>query len=350
MATKKRKRIIKASVAVVIALLVFLVIAPYSISAIVLGVVFDRRCETKDYLRFTASDFPALQSQRHTFRSNGQQLVGYRYFSGNASPKGLVILAHGFGGGGQNGYMDVSAYFVQSGYEVFGYDAAGNDESTGKVIGLPQGVKDLNSAIAYAKTLPDLAALPIVLWGHSWGGYSAVCSLKYNRDIKAVASISGFNCATDMIEARGVEYGGFFAKLLTPYVRSVESMKFGDYSAATGVGAIASSTAGVFIAHGTADGVVPMRYGYDAYYSRFSTSDRAEFFRCEGKGHTDILYTAEGWEYTRTVESEINKLTSKAERQQYIADMDRQRFTSRLNLELFGKISDFYDRYIVGAQ
>ena len=187
------------------------------------------------------------------------------------------------------------------------------------------------------------------MWGHSWGGYSAVCALKYNRDIKAVASVSGFNCATDMIEARGVEYGGFFAKLLTPYVRSVESMKFGGLSSATGVDAIASSTAGVFIAHGTADDVVPMRYGYDAYYSRFSSSPRVVFSKQQDKGHTDIMYTAEGWDYTCTVEREVNKLTSKSERQQYIADIDRDKFCSRLDLQLFGKITDFYDRYILGA-
>ena len=113
--------------------------------------------------------------------------------------------------------------------------------------------------------------------------------------------------------------------------------------------AIASSTAVVFIAHGTADKVVPMRYGYDAYYSRFSSSPRVEFSKRQGKGHTDVMYTAEGWNYTCTVESEINKLTSKSDRQQYIADIDRNKFCSRLDLQLFGVISNFYDRYILGT-
>lgn len=346
--SKRRKRLIKASVAIVIVLLFLLVIVPYSVSAIVLDVVFGRRFKTKDYLRFSVEDFVGLRSERHTFSSNGQKLVGYRYFSDDIVPKGVVVLAHGFGGGGQNGYMDVSYYFVQNGYEVFGYDATGNDESPNEVNGLPQGIKDLNSAIAYAKKLPQLSSLPMVLWGHSWGGYSALCSLSYNKDVKAVASVAAFNCASDMIEAQGVAYAGSASKILLPYVRSVESMKFGDYASASGVDGIRSSSAGVFIAHGTADTVVPMKYGYNVFYSAFSKSPRVNFSKHTGKGHADILYTSEGWEYTCRIESEIGK-ASKAERQQLIQSMDRDKFCSRLNTELFEEITEFYDSYTQGT-
>lgn len=344
--SKQKKRIIKASVAVVVILLFLLVIAPYSVSAIVLNKVFGRRFETKDYLRFEVSDFDGLQAQKHTFNSDGRQLVGYRYYSDNANPKGLVILSHGFGGGGQNGYMDVSYYFVQNGYEVFGYDATGNDESAGKVGGLPQGVKDLNCAVAYTQSLPQFASLPKVLWGHSWGGYSAVCSLGYNKDIKAVASVASFNRASDMIEAQGVRYGGKLSKALLPWVRSVESIRFKDYSSASGVSAAKSSNAGVLIAHGTADTTVPMQYGFNAYYSQFSSEPRVKFLKYEGKGHTDILYSEEGWQYTCALESGAAKISDKEERREFIEAIDRDKLCSRLNYGLFGEIVDFYDLWI----
>ncbi|WP_370631506.1 serine aminopeptidase domain-containing protein [Peptoniphilus sp. KCTC 25270] len=53
--------------------------------------------------------------------------------------KGIIIIAHGFGGGGHNSYLDCINYFAQNGYYVFAYDATGNDESEGEgVRGFPQ--------------------------------------------------------------------------------------------------------------------------------------------------------------------------------------------------------------------
>lgn len=346
---KNRKKIIKTSIMVVVILLVLLVIAPYSISAIVLSAVFSKRCETQDYLRFYVEDFEGLKSERHLFKSDGQQLVGYSYYSDSA-PKGLVIISHGFGGGGQNGYMDVAYFFVKNGYAVFGYDAAGNDESSGRINGLPRGIIDLNSAIAYARSVPGLASLPIVLWGHSWGGYSAVCSLAYNQDIKAVASVSAFIRSSDIIEAKGVSAGGFPAQVLIPYVRSVERMKFGEYSAADGVSAAKSSSAGLFIAHGTADDVVPMKYGYTRYYDELSGLPRVQFSEYRGKGHAEILYSEEGWTYTNYLQEEAAKLGSQEERRAFLKAIDREKLCLRLNTQLFEDILKFYDLNIGGAR
>lgn len=345
---KRKTKIIKVSAIIVATLLVLLVIAPYSISAIVLHVVFNRRFTTDDYLRFSVDDFDGLQDERHVFASNnGQTLVGYRYYSDNPNPKGVVILAHGFGGGGQNGYMDVSYYFVQHGYQVFAYDATGNDESGGKVGGLEQGVIDLNSAISYASKLPQLASLPIVLWGHSWGGYSAMCALAYNDNVKAVADVSGFHCASDMIKLKGVHYAGSMSVALLPYVRSVERSKFHQYSAACGVDAARDSDAGVLVAHGAMDSTIPLQYGYDAYYADFSENARFKFVLYDDKGHSDILYSQEGWVYTLWLQHAIGQCSGASERQTIIDNIDRQILCSRLNTDLFETIVDFYDEHIL---
>lgn len=345
---KRKTKLIKVSAIVVAALLVLFVIAPYSISAIVLNVVFNRRFCTDDYLRFSVDDFDGLQAERHIFTSNnGQKLVGYRYYVDNANPKGVVIVAHGFGGGGQNGYMDVAYYFVRHGYQVFAYDATGNDESDGKVGGLEQGVIDLNSAIAYASKLPQLVSLPIVLWGHSWGGYSATCALAYNRNVKAVANVAGFHCASDMLKIKGTSYGGSISGVLLPYVRSVERSKFRQYSSVCGLDAVRDSVAGVLVAHGAQDSSVPMQYGYDAYYARFSGNARFKFVSYDDKGHTDILYSQEGWAYMQWLQQTIEHCSDAAERQALINNIDRQILRSRLNTDLFDQIVNFYDKYVL---
>lgn len=344
MTGKRKSKIIKISVGIVAVLLVLFLIVPYSVSAIVLHSVFDRYIETEDYLRFSVRDFEGLQADRHIFASeSGQPLVGYRYYTDNISPKGLVILSHGFGGGGQNGYLDVSYYFVRHGYEVFAYDAAGNDESGGEVRGLECSVIDLNGAIAYAK---ERFLLPTVLWGHSAGGYASLCALACNKNISAVASVASFHCASDMIEARGAEYGGAASKVLLPYVRSVQRMKFGKYADLCGINAAKNSAAGVFIAQGTADETVPVQYGYQAYFNEFSDNSRFKFFAAAGRGHTDILYSAEGWAYTLSLQSAAEACSTEKERQKMIGEIDRSKLCSRLNEELFDKIAAFYDEYV----
>lgn len=342
MTTEKRKKLITRGVAGVLTLLILFVAAPYTVSAVVLDKVFDRRFDTPDFLRLYVSDFPGLHAERHTFTSGENTLVGYTYSSPDTQPHATVVLAHGFGGGGQNGYREAAAYFVSRGYEVFAYDATGNDESPGEVGGLPQGIIDLTAAIAFVKTQ---SALPIVLFGHSWGGYSAVCALSYVGDIKAVASVAGFTCSTDMIEAKGVEYAGKISLTLLPYVKSVERMRFGAHASANALDAAQNSNAGVFIAHGDRDETVPTKYGIDAYRSRFSGDPRFEFYS-EEAGHAEILYSAEGWRYTESLRREVESAATPAERKQVILAIDRSKLASRLNIKMFDSITDFYERSI----
>ena len=85
----------------------------------------------------------------------GQMLRGYHYTKEGELPKGLVVLSHGLGGGGQNSYMDVADYLTDHGYAVFAYDVTGNDKSEGESIrGIPQGVTDLDYALQHIMKKP----------------------------------------------------------------------------------------------------------------------------------------------------------------------------------------------------
>ena len=83
----------------------------------------------------------------------------------------MYVIAHGFGGGGHNSYMDVANYFASNGYYVFAYDVTGCDKSEGEGVGgVPQGVIDLDHAISFVEDNNEIPELPIMLFGHSWGG------------------------------------------------------------------------------------------------------------------------------------------------------------------------------------
>jgi hypothetical protein len=158
--TKNKKKITIIISIILVALILLFVVAPFGISIGVYNSVFGERYTSYEPLTYKVSDFDGLKAERLQFTSDkDQKLVGYRYYVTDDKPKGAVIIAHGLGGGGHNSYMDSANYFAQNGYNVFAYDATGNDESEGEgTYGLPQGVIDLSYAIDFversSKTYP----------------------------------------------------------------------------------------------------------------------------------------------------------------------------------------------------
>ena len=349
----KKKIVIAVSVSAAVILIVFLV-APFTIGAIIYNGVFGVRYETTEYVKLYVDDYYGLKADKHEFTSNnGDKLVGYRYYVDVTPARGVVVIAHGLGGGGHNTYMDVANFFAQLDYDVFAYDATGNDESEGKgVRGIPQGVADLSAALDYIKSVNELKNLPVMLWGHSWGGYCVGAVLNYHPEVKAVASIAGFNRSSDLIRAQGRQMIGGFADFTMPYVTSIERSKCGKYSSATALGGFANSECSVFIAHSSDDTTVPIEYGYDEYYKKYANSERFKFVRYENKGHTKILYSDEYIDYVTEVDEQFREYfggrnPSLDERIDYFNEhIDREKFCNRLDCELFNEIALFYKKHI----
>ena len=149
-------------------LLLAILIVPFPIVNSAYNSNFAKHFTTYEGFALSLDDFDGLNREKYTFPSNnGQILTGYKYFHQNKELKGLVVFAHGFGGGGHNGYMNVINYFTENGYQVFAYDATANDESEGEVVGgLPQGIVDLDYALRFVKSENDFANLPIFFDGN----------------------------------------------------------------------------------------------------------------------------------------------------------------------------------------
>mgnify|MGYP003299344577 CR=1 FL=1 len=262
--------------------------------------IFSFRYETEEWLRFSTEDFDGLLCERSDFySSDGTRLAGYKYSKDGQAVKGVVIVAHGLGGGGHNFYMPFIDVFVSNGYKVFAYDAHGNDESDGKSAkGLPQGVIDLDSAISHVKSLDEYASLPIVLFGHSWGAYSSASVLSMHPDVKAAVIVSGFNESEDLILHQGRQLVGVFADLTAPYVFLYERLKFGsEYADASALRGISDSNARVIVVHSEDDADVPIEYGYGKLYSELEGSERVEFIKYEDRGHSYVFCSENAHEY-----------------------------------------------------
>ena len=357
---KQKKSILKIILVVILCVILVLTAGVWVLSVVIYNENFDQRFESYEPLMLYVEDFEGLQRTKYEFPSDkGQMLTGYMYSAGEEQ-HGIIVMAHGFGGGGHNSYMDCANYFAHSGYYVFAYDATGNDESEGKGVGgLAQGVIDLNYAISFVEENSAFPDLPVALFGHSWGGYSVCSVLKYHPEVKAVVECSGFNSSSDMFEAQGKVQAGDFIYLMLPFVKLHERILFGEYASNTAADGLAASEAAVMIVHSDDDDTVPIEYGYDIYYEKFNNDPRFNFIRLENRGHNyvynDTTYLDEfNAGYKKWVEaldydykSEENKERYSAERADYIhKNLDRTKWCDMLDNELFEKFVGFYDDHI----
>lgn len=353
----KKKKIFLIVLCVV---MILLFAGDWALSVMVYGENFDKRFESYEPLMLRVDDFDGLQRTRYEFASDqGQKLTGYLYSVGSGQ-HGIIVLAHGFGGGGHNSYMDCADYFARHGYYVFAYDATGNDESEGEGVGgFPQGVIDLDHAISFMEESGNFPDLPIALFGHSWGGYSVCSVLTYHPEITAVVSCSGFNASSGMFESEGKRQAGNGIHLMMPFVKLHERIRFGDYASGTAMDGFAASEAAVMIVHSADDDVVPAAYGYDIYYEKYKEDPRFRFVCFEDKGHNHVYhdtsyvdaFNAEFDQWLAALAYDYHAVENKeqfaADKADYICNnLDRNRWCSMLNEELFENFVSFYDAHL----
>ena len=117
MAKGKMKKGLKITLIILGILLVLIIAALLIAPKMIVKTIYKQNFGT----RFTSSEphcrdiaeFDGLEREKHVFTSNeGQKITGYVYTKGDTELTGLIVLAHGFGGGGHCSYMDVADYFA----------------------------------------------------------------------------------------------------------------------------------------------------------------------------------------------------------------------------------------------
>ena len=328
---------------------------PAGISLVTYEKIFGKRFTTDPALLRTVKDFPGLRVKRCSFSSNRKQwITGYYYFRQISGFKGILIISHGFGSGGHNSYIDVANYFAANGYLVFCYDNTGTDDSEGRCVGgLPQALLDLDYAIRSVKASSDINGLPIVLFGHSWGGYAVANVLNYHPDVKAVVAAAGFNATRDIMDYEGHRLVGDKAQFIVPYLKLQEKLKFGQASDCTALQGFLNSQAKVMILQSDNDTIVPPCCGFDYYYACYKDDPRFTFKHYSDMGHGEyfrspdaVAYRKEFRKQLAAFKESLGKDFTKDQKQQYIRKyLDKKRFY-HLNGRLFQEILDFYDEAV----
>ncbi|MHB8130644.1 MAG: alpha/beta hydrolase [Mobilitalea sp.] len=345
---KKRKIIIILS----IVLILLLLIIPFGLSVMIYEDNFGDRYESYMPMARSIDEFEGLNSQRYTFPSNqGQQLVGYKYYRDLENIKGVVVIAHGLGGGGHNSYMDVADFFTSNEYVVFAYDATGNDESEGSSVkGIPQGLIDLDYAIQFVKQTSDFEGLPIMLFGHSWGGYSVGSVLNLHPDVKAVVMVAGFNKSMDIIEEEGRRIAGDMISVLLPYISLYERIKFGKSASYSCMNGFENSDAGVMVIHSTDDEMISKKMSFDVFYDIYKDNQRFDFVKYENRGHNNTYYSDASREYKDEFNRKFDEYLDTLEgeltfelKASYLNDHLDKKILYDLDEELMDSMVKFYD-------
>lgn len=343
----------KIALVIIICILVifFFIIMPILTRLIYLD-NFGKRFETAQWMAYSVNEFDGLKVTESTFPSNnGQLLAGYHYSKENQEIKGILVIAHGFGGGGHNTYMDIADYFTSNGYLVFAYDATGNDKSEGEAVGgMPQGVIDLDFALRYVKQTDEYQDLPIVLFGHSCGGYCVGSVLNCHTDVKAAVLVAGFNRSIDLFEQQGESIIGSGIKLFMPYVSVYERLKFGKYASYTAIDGFGASDAEIMILHSKDDSTVLPENGYEKFYNAYGETPRFHFIEYEDRGHDSVYYSDAARrykeqlnkDYTAYVEANGGEYTAEIKEEFMKQNLDKSK-CYEFDYDLMQQMLDFYD-------
>lgn len=353
---KKKINIPKLIIIILMTLLLVFIISVV-VTKILFNINFGKGSEIRSYSGYYIYDDVKDKYPREqvTFKSGENTLTGYIYAPENN--KGLIVFAHGIGSYADN-YLTLQAAFIDLGYRVFAYDSTGCGNSEGEsVVGLCQSALDLNAALDYAESSEKLNDLPLLIMGHSWGGYAAAEILRYDHDITASVSISGYSEPLEMISAEAENIvSPLLAKLMYPAMQINQFALFGDIYNNSAAEAAGNTDTPVLIIHGADDDFIfPDGQGIIKYKDSI-TNPYAEFFYAPNRGHNDLWWSDSAIKYNDEInklydefyKSENGDITEEEDRAWYAENIDKAE-RCRLDDSFIALIDDFYTRSLISS-
>lgn len=242
--------------------------ASVAASAIIFKVLFPRSDGTLPYvISYSEIDKSSYPRREVSFRSGNADLAGYIYDA--KEPAGLVVVVNGIGGGADSHLPEI-VYFLDHGWSAATYDATGVGKSGGDgVVGLSQGIKDLESFLDFLEGDERTSKLPIVLYGHSAGGYAAAASVDYSERVRCAVCISAFNSTSETMLHHAREKVSVLADIQYPFMLLQNYITFGEYANIKAFDKVSSSETPVALVSCSSDDTVPYEIGLAKYEGKF---------------------------------------------------------------------------------
>ena len=198
---------------------------------------------------YSTSDFKGLNEEAFSFvNSRGVDLKYFYYYYNNYKDDKIVLFLHGLACGHYAYFAEIDA-LARRGFKVLTIDYTGCGDSKGKVLG------SLNTPTKDVNELLDLLKLdkPLVLVGHSLGGYTSLNTISIRDEIKKAVIISGFLSVKTIGEA--LIKNDFFVKRIVKY----ENKLYPEYKELNNINYLNKTTDDIFFIQSDDDAMVPYR-------------------------------------------------------------------------------------------
>lgn len=282
--------------------------------SVVISGIFDRRISTissfqksNDYFLYPSfEDMPSLASREIVaFPSRKNYLAGYLYRV--LSPKGMVIVVHGYNALADNSMSLFPEYFIQHGYNVFSIDFTACGRSEGLSIpGLEESAFDVLAAEEFLKQRNEFSSLPLFLLGHSWGAYGVLASLNFNQAPKAVFAFAGFTTPVDMMLGSAQnKVGSLIDNGKEDFINALKKRDPDCWNLSAIEGIEKAKNTDIYLFQGKEDKIVLPHFAV----SNFSYSNpRVHSFFFENRGHNNLFYNEESILYAHSVKERANQI------------------------------------------
>ncbi len=312
---------------------------------------FSKRCEGNENLKYLkAKNFDNLNALPISFKSDkGQTLNGLLYSSAKVDNyKALIVFSHGMGAG-HLAYTTEINYFAQKGYMVLAYDNTGTCTSEGdKLYGFAQGVIDLKHALDFVKTRDDLKTLPLLLCGHSWGGYSVcnVSAIATDTEIKGIVAFSPFNSMSKLIRDNARLQTKANLSIFTPFFYLINLIRFGKAGVLRSCDSIDSNEIPTLILHGGNDLQVTFKNSPVGRKHEIKNNPNARTILCDSKFH-NVYLAKEAEQYLNDTFARISALGENTpEAYEVYQNIDYTLITKE-DLTIMDAVSDFFEECVM---
>lgn len=233
----------------------------------------------------TPADY-GLTYESVTFSSaDGLLLAGWFVSPESGTGNGAaIVLCHGYGGT-RGETLPVAAILVRHGYNVLLFDFRGHGESEGDMVTFGHDeVYDVQGAVAYLRSHPDVAPDRIGALGQSLGGATVIRAAARTLEIRAVVAEGAFASLADFIANDFASFTGLPEFPFAPLMVALGEWQSGlDVKQVQPVDDVARlSPRPVLLIHGLADTAIPPENGRRLYQA---AGEPKSLWQPEGVGH-----------------------------------------------------------------
>ncbi len=204
--------------------------------------------------------------------------------------------------------MPLARVFCDAGFMVIMFDGTGVGISEGNgIYGLPQHTLDMKSVLDAVEADPELSRLPLLLFGHSWGGYAACtvsCLSAY--PIRGILACSTFRKSlSSMIPTIRRRYRAV-SSVLIGCVKFLERHTFGSVASVTSSDGLKKLGCPARLYHSRDDSVISVEESFAAMKYELSGQENITFVEMDGRNH-NLYLRPENDKGQREILKELNK-------------------------------------------